>query len=389
MLEGGNRYAYTDGNPVNRIDPNGENWRHELANGLQGGYDWWQANFVESGWSQAIRANDNKAMAVAAGAIIIAGTLATGGALGVVAAAVVTAAGAGAAIGGTMGVGYGLAMYELAMSGKCGCDAIAGVKAFGSREDFVAYAGMSGVVNGAFYGGLAGTGPLGQIASGLLGVGEGAIGIGGAISNAHEYGGDVCDLINGLLGVAGILGGVAGIKQGINGLKPSGNPPPRNPKVIRDFDGYTEVNGRRMGYWDDPEAGYITLEDGTIRPRIGSGGGKMSYTVQDGTDAEGIYIDPDLTAAEVQAARDEIARISQLENARTDSLDTVGEIDFSDIYGSQSLWHRIKILGQNWRAIIHIDNESRTLYIAAILKRTDNTYQIAQRLWWRWIKAGG
>lgn len=61
------------------------------------------------------------------------------------------------------------------------------------------------------------------------------------------------------------------------------------------------------------------------------------------------------------------------------------DVSLEHIRLTAGFWHRQKIIGENWRNILYIDDEKREITLFAILFREDETYTgIVRRLWDVW-----
>jgi RHS repeat-associated protein len=239
-----NGYGYVEGNPVNWRDPSGmcpENpWWNDipgqrcvwLANELHNKYGWpldvlmskdvtelewaylWgnaNSTFNESSLSQAVRDNPLESAGIIAGSLILAGGLLAGG---VVAGAAVLIIGrailggvAGSAIGGLAGEG----LYQLAVSGQCGCLSRQAAIAMG-QEEFVRRASATGAVVGTFNAGALSMGniPGGyalQVYAGGIDTFQGGQAVVGAGQDVMQNGFTPCNIIQGVLGAAALAGG--------------------------------------------------------------------------------------------------------------------------------------------------------------------------------------
>jgi RHS repeat-associated protein len=236
-----NGYAWVEGNPINLTDASGmcpENpWPNDfpgqrcvwLANELHEKYGFsltllmqkdilelesiyalgnLKGTFYDSSWSQTVRNNPGAALVIAGGAILGTGAIiGTGGAATPAVLAITGTATLGGIGGAAVGTGYGLTMYQIAISGQCGCAIQQQTLAIG-EERFIAYARENAALHGTAYSGLIASGPAGQLTAGIGGgiqAGQTLYETGKDISS---NGLNVCNTINGLLGVAGVIFGV-------------------------------------------------------------------------------------------------------------------------------------------------------------------------------------
>ena len=92
------------------------------------------------------------------------------------------------------------------------------------------------------------------------------------------------------------------------------------------------------------------------------------------------HISEEISDAELQTVFEELKRIAQLDNPRTDG-------SLEPIRLTNGVWDRMKQTGQQWRAIIYVDKEAREITLFAVLIREDDTYSQAVRdLWNEWAE---
>lgn len=286
-----NRYAYVQGNVVNNADPLGlcpQNpaWYDAvgqrcvwLANELHQKYGWpltdlmskdvfqleiayaagnANSTFNESDWSKTVRGNPSTTALVFAGAILLAPAILTVGA--VVALPVIVGVAVGGTSGITAGTAYGEAMYAIASSGQCGCEKKQQVTSIG-KDTFVRKAQEQAAYSGAVYGGVISTGIMGKILVGGTSILQGAVGLDIARRDVSSNKLNVCNVIDGLLSAAGILGGVSLANNGLNqffSLQQAAHTPqgPLPPGWTKDWtSGYGTRSAGYDARWFDPNGG--------------------------------------------------------------------------------------------------------------------------------------
>jgi hypothetical protein len=374
-IEQVNRYQYVDSNPTNFIDPSGlcpiwdpdcikkglgeglavvaEGWNYASDTTRRGtgevlgafADEVWNPVFVDSSLSQTIRANPEASIAIAVGSIILIPVTLAGGAA--VTVPILLSAAAGSGIGGATGTGYGVAMYEMAVSGQCGCDAKNAALAMG-KGAFVSRVRETGMLYGMLYGGLYGSGPAGQIISGGVGVVQGGQAVVNAGQDINQNGANPCNVVNGLLGIAGVLGSTSIIQQGISDLLP------RSGQVVL-FNKHTgEVRVTRtealqqleneIAYWDI----LIWMDDEAVAYLDWYGSHVKASTLDDST----IAIRPNYRN-NIRVLREEVIHTHQ---NRLGMIQSADDVVLMEIYARQIMVrfrHEFGLTNDEVRAIIN------------------------------------
>ena len=91
-------------------------------------------------------------------------------------------------------------------------------------------------------------------------------------------------------------------------------------------------------------------------------------------DTEDALVDKRLSEDEVKQALKELERLSFMQMPHSDW--TVRPIDVTN-----KEWHRQKLPDANWRNILVLKLNEKTITLKAILYRDDNTYRIVRKLY--------